>query len=78
MIFDNEFRKTDDYKQMMAFIRNINPHLPEYLCEMCIMSHFSNPKAYKMKDKPKVEVTEKPQTIYQSVEIISPIEVNVL
>jgi hypothetical protein len=32
-----------------------------------------------MKDKPNpVEVTEKTQTIYQSVEIISPIEVNVL
>ena len=80
MIFDNEFRKTNDYKEMMAFILNINPHLPEYLCEMCMMSHFANPKAYKMKDKPKpkVEVTEKPTTIYQSVEIISPLEVNVL
>jgi hypothetical protein len=79
MIFDNEFRKTNDYKEMMAFILNINPHLPEYLCEMCIMSHFANPKAYKTRDKPKpVEVTEKPQSIYQLVEIISPLEVNVL
>jgi len=68
----------NDYKEMMAFIRNINPHLPEYLMEVCIMSHFSNPKAYKTRDKPKVEVTEKPQSIYQSVEIISPLEVNVL
>ena len=78
MIFDNEFRKSDDYKQMMAFIRNINPHLPEYLMEVCIMSHFSSPKAYKTRDKPKVEVAEKPIAIYQSVEIISPLEVNVL
>ena len=78
MIFDNESRKSNDYKTMIAFIKDINPHLPEYLMEVCIMAHLSNPKAYKMKDKPKTEITEKTPTIYQTVEIISPLEVNVL
>jgi hypothetical protein len=77
MIFDNEFRKSNDCKTLMAFIRDINPNLPEYLMEVCIMAHFSNPKAYKNRDKPKPEVTEKPIGIYQTVEIISPLEVNV-
>jgi hypothetical protein len=75
MIFDNEYRKSNDYKTMMSFIKNINPHLDDYLCEMCIMSHLSNPKAYKTKDKPKDKTTkveeEKKQAIYQNVEIIS-------
>jgi hypothetical protein len=81
MQFDEKFRKTDQYNELMHQIEKLNPDLPLYFKELCMMAHIGNPHLYKeerQKNKnknKKVEVVDEKekQSIYNTVEIISPL-----
>ena len=45
--FDNDFRKSADYRTWTAAIRAEHPRLPDYLVDCAIMCHMSDRQAYK-------------------------------
>lgn len=45
--FDTAFRQTEEYKQLMEFIKKDVPWMPQALAEACIIAHKCTPQAYK-------------------------------
>jgi hypothetical protein len=43
----DEFRKTDEYKELYSLIKNEHPDMFTYLIEMAIAVHKKNPKMFK-------------------------------
>ncbi len=43
----NAYRKTDEYKEFMKYIKEDTPKLPMYLAEMAIAIHKTSPQLYK-------------------------------
>jgi len=42
-----EYKRTDEYKQLYATVKELEPNLPEYLVDMCISLHRADPLLYK-------------------------------
>lgn len=75
--FDEDYRASDEYKEWVAQIRHDYPSMPLYLIEAAILSHKTNPQAYKSaKDAkevfskaPKAKVNEKPATVEGAIKV---------
>lgn len=55
----DDYRKSDEYKELLKEIQREAPHLPLYLCEMAIVFHKNNPNYYKT-DKHHKKVLSEP------------------
>lgn len=53
MVFDLtlEYKKTDEYKALYAMIKEDKPEMPDYLVDMAIVLHKSDPKLYRKHGK---------------------------
>ena len=45
--FDLEYKRTDEYKALAAMVRDIAGPQPDYLVDIAIAYHLSNPNAYR-------------------------------
>ena len=54
-----EYKRTDEYKQLYAMIKEDKPDMPDYLIDMAIALHKADPKLYKKNHKtPPVAVSK--------------------
>lgn len=75
--FDEDYRASDEYKEWVAQIKKDYPAMPLYLIEAAILSHKTNPQAYKtakdakevFRHAPKSKVNEKPATIEGAIQV---------
>lgn len=56
---NDEYRKSDEYAELMKHIKSDAPWMPQYVAEMCIIMHKTNPQAYKQ-DKRAKDVFKQP------------------
>lgn len=58
-----EYRQSEEYKMLYGMIKDEHPDMPQYLIDMAISVHKTNPKLYKEYSKP----VEKQQEKFDSV-----------
>lgn len=68
-----DFKRSDEYKDLYRMVKTLDPKMHDYLVDLIIHEHKTNPKAYR--DKTKYPTPEKkPRFITddEAVKIISP------
>jgi hypothetical protein len=66
---DMEYKKTDEYKEMLAYIKSECPNISDYFCDIAIHTVKTNPKIMKQYFKPLEPKEEDPNFVYDCVTI---------
>lgn len=75
-----EYRASSEYQSLLSMVKQMNPELPEYMCELVIAFHKQNPLAYRDKNLHKLACDKKAssassaQNVYDTVKILDVID----
>lgn len=70
-----EYKKTEEYKLLYQMVKEINPKMPDYLVDLVIYAHKTDPYCYRNDRKNKnLQVPPKPTTFeINAVNVLDPV-----